>query len=156
MLLGGDVPAAAASSSSSSASQGPPAASGLRDAWLDHHAEPAPESEAEWDRREALTFPCCNPVKRVDYVLYRSPREEAEDGTGWRCERVGLLGQDATEDTRDNVSEGGGMLDADSPVWASDHRGVFADFVLRTETGAEAGLAGVDSGEEEAGVREEL
>lgn len=104
---------------------------GLVDAWLEHYAEPQRDSKDEWERREALTFPCCNPVKRVDYVLYRNGSGEAGGkGKGINCVKVKLVGQEATLDTKDNVSEGGGMLDHDSPVWASDHRGVWAEFNL--------------------------
>ena len=108
----------------------------FRDAWLEVHEgrEPARGSRSEWDRREALTFPCCNPVKRIDFVLYRNgshrgDKEEAGLGLlGLRAVRAGLAGQDPTADTQGQESRGGGMLDPDSPVWASDHRAVYADF----------------------------
>ena len=40
-----------------------------------------------------------------------------------------LYGQDPSEDTKDD--SGHGMLDQDSPMWASDHRGVASSFVLK-------------------------
>lgn len=50
--------------------------------------------------------------------------------SGLMVSKVMLKGQDATEDTRDQKSEGGGMLDTDSPVWASDHRAVLAHLMI--------------------------
>jgi hypothetical protein len=120
----------------------------LRDAFLELHREPAPESTGDWERREALTFPSCNPVKRIDFVMYKNRsagvgegaqgpessqcvREGSETGhVGLRVVRCGLLGQEPTPDTAENAGrEGIGMLDLESPVWASDHRAVYADFV---------------------------
>ena len=37
-----------------------------------------------------------------------------------------LVGQDPSEDTKNDP--GHGMLDRDSPLWASDHRGVVSTF----------------------------
>ena len=103
----------------------------------------------------ALTFPSCNAVKRIDYVLVRgmeepasgfgfgsgsgsgSPSAKAKDkgkappakASEVAVEACEVLGQDPA-DVHYVAREGLGMLDEDSPVWASDHRAVMATLRL--------------------------
>lgn len=44
----------------------------FKDAWLQLFPEPVPRTDNEDQRYNALTFPTDNPVKRIDFVLYRS------------------------------------------------------------------------------------
>lgn len=46
---------------------------GFRDAWLELHPEPEPRSTDARQRREALTFPSDDPVKRIDYIYTLGP-----------------------------------------------------------------------------------
>lgn len=103
----------------------------FQDVWLEFYDEPSPGSEDEWDRLEALTFPSCNPVKRIDYILWKNRYKKDEEEEKVHASAVRLLGQSATSDTIDQKSEGGGMLDLDSPVWASDHRALLADYLYQ-------------------------
>eukprot|EP00946_MAST-07B_sp_MAST-7B-sp1_P001999 g1999.t1 len=94
----------------------------LRDAWLEvGHPEPEPRSQDPEVRRNALTFPSDDPKKRIDLILYRGD-------PGVTVSDVAVVGQDAESSTADDP--GHGMLDRDSPMWASDHRGVVAEFRL--------------------------
>jgi endonuclease/exonuclease/phosphatase family metal-dependent hydrolase len=137
------------------------------DAWLAAgHSEPLPRSSDLWEVEHALTFPSCNAVKRIDFVLARS-NPNYEDGCGGgdgggggggegtsgrgaaaaaaaavvppppryskpvrvlACEVVGQAPNLATAGY--TPREGLGMGDADSPVWASDHRAVVATLEL--------------------------
>ena len=93
----------------------------LRDAWLGvGHPEPEPPQDPEV-RRNALTFPSYDPKKRIDLILYH-------EDPGVTVNDVAVVGQDAEPSTADDP--GHGMLDMDSPMWASDHRGVVAEFRL--------------------------
>jgi len=107
---------------------------GFTDVWLDYYHEPLHGSKDEWDRYHALTFPCCNPVQRIDFIMYREGSSggggDNKDWTAVRPQGVEVVGQRATDDTEGKESQGGGMLDDDSPIWASDHRAVIADFTL--------------------------
>ena len=51
----------------------------LSDAWLVLHPEPEPRSEDAAVKRDALTFPSDNPVKRIDFVLLGTPRGQHGD-----------------------------------------------------------------------------
>ena len=94
----------------------------LKDAWLEvGHPEPEPRSQDPEVRRNALTFPSDDPKKRIDLILYRGD-------PGVTVNDVAVVGQDAEPSTADDP--GHGMLDMDSPMWASDHRGVVAEFRL--------------------------
>ena len=155
---GGGGGGGSSSSSSSSSSTGVGAAlrgGAFADAWLALHDEPAPRSEDPWEVRHALTFPSCNAVKRIDYVLVRgmeepasgfgfgsgsgsgSPSAKAKDkgkappakASEVAVEACEVLGQDPA-DVHYVAREGLGMLDEDSPVWASDHRAVMATLRL--------------------------
>ncbi|RHY30490.1 hypothetical protein DYB32_004279 [Aphanomyces invadans] len=93
----------------------------LVDAWLHvHKDEPTPNSKRPFDIQHAFTFPSDDPVKRIDFVLSRGK------GRAVRCD---VFGQAPTSDTA-NFPKDNGMLsqDGDSPVYASDHRGVVATF----------------------------
>ncbi|KAK8803204.1 hypothetical protein WA158_000898 [Blastocystis sp. Blastoise] len=90
----------------------------LKDAWLQLYPEPTPRSTDTKQRHDALTFPTDNPVKRIDFVIYRARRIFVEEAK--------LIGQDAYPGTETN--RGDGMLSIDSPIYASDHRGLYVDF----------------------------
>jgi len=97
----------------------------LKDAWLEvGHAEPEPRSQDPEVQRNALTFPSDDPKKRIDLILYR--RSDGGSDSGVVADSVVVVGQDAEASTKDDP--GHGMLDGDSPMWASDHRGVVAEF----------------------------
>ncbi|DBA04315.1 TPA: hypothetical protein N0F65_002077 [Lagenidium giganteum] len=95
----------------------------LRDAWLEKHEEATPRSLSGDDRYHRFTFPSDNPVKRIDFILYRG------QGVVRECE---IIGQEPTEDTA-SYPQDVGMLDADSPIYASDHRGVVVEFGASSE-----------------------
>ncbi|OQR94307.1 hypothetical protein THRCLA_08200 [Thraustotheca clavata] len=83
----------------------------LNDAWLEyHHNEPTNPDD--------MTFPSDAPVKRIDFILYR--------GKG-SVESCDVIGQAPTKDTASNPKTVG-MLESNSPIYASDHRGVIAQF----------------------------
>ena len=88
----------------------------LTDFWLVKNTEPEPRSKDPELREHAFTFPSDDPKKRIDYML----------GYNFDIKKdfhsIELLGQSASEDTRNDP--GHGMLDSDSPMWASDHRAV--------------------------------
>lgn len=103
-----------------------------------------------------FTFPTWRPEKRIDFVLYRTTttaagggpgseaagagaEAEAAEGKGSSCPapppppalrvaRVELLGREPTEDTRH--LRAASMLEPGSPVWPSDHLGVYARFEM--------------------------
>lgn len=90
----------------------------LKDAFLATNTEAEPRSEDPTDRHARFTFPSDNPVKRIDFVLYR--------GKG-RARASETIGQAPTDDTR-TFPQNVGMLNFKSPIYASDHRGVVAEF----------------------------
>lgn len=92
----------------------------LKDAWLEKHKEAHPRSPDLVDRLTRFTFPSDNPVKRIDFVLYRGKV---------RVKTCEIIGQAPTEDTLSFPTDVG-MLHGQSPVYASDHRGVVAEFQL--------------------------
>jgi len=97
----------------------------FQDLWLQLHQEPKPNSTDPWERQYALTFPSCAPVKRIDYAFARAKTLQLDT---LLCE---LRGQDPTAETKkENLPENIGMLDTESPIWASDHRSVFAQIRL--------------------------
>jgi endonuclease/exonuclease/phosphatase family metal-dependent hydrolase len=83
----------------------------LRDAWLDVHGR-EPQTQDEF------TFPSDRPVKRIDFVMYRG-----NDTRAYRCD---VIGQMATPETAMNPTHVG-MLAPNSPIYASDHRGVLVE-----------------------------
>jgi hypothetical protein len=112
------------------------------------------QSEAE---REGYTYPPCNPEKRIDFVLVRNQStEEAGTMSSWvsRIKSSWLTGQEVTEETGDPLflslpsllslylsahlleetspprEKAVGMLDHESPIWASDHYSVVTDLEL--------------------------
>ncbi|GAB9464760.1 Rxlr-like protein [Globisporangium polare] len=90
----------------------------LKDAFLEVNFEAEPRSEDPEDRNERFTFPSDNPVKRIDFILFRGK------GSVRECKTIG---QAPTEDTK-KFPQDVGMLDHTSPVYGSDHRGVVAEF----------------------------
>lgn len=90
----------------------------LKDAYLEKHVEPEPRSEDPVDRHDRFTFPSDNPVKRIDFILYRGKGKVQEFKT---------IGQAPTHDTKDLPLDVG-MLHRRSPVYGSDHRGVVVEF----------------------------
>ncbi|KAF1329608.1 Rxlr-like protein, partial [Globisporangium splendens] len=90
----------------------------LKDAYLEKHIEPEPRSEDPVDRHDRFTFPSDNPVKRIDFILYRGKGKVHDFKT---------IGQAPTDDTKEFPLDVG-MLNRHSPVYASDHRGVVVEF----------------------------
>ncbi len=99
------------------------------------------------NKSKGLTFPTCNPVKRIDFILLRN-NSHSECKSTAILSNVFIVGQDPTSETSEfnffvseivrlrnyvttvhlvNSREGLGMNDEDSPIWASDHLGVVAD-----------------------------
>ena len=105
----------------------------------------------EADAINGFTFPTCKPVKRIDYLFYRQQpdcyalrvlsktvriigRESSAD-TGWflvfslmpsmslivLCDLAHLV------NSRPDI----GMMDEDSPLWASDHMALVADISIK-------------------------
>lgn len=116
------------------------ASSPFRDAWLALHPEPKPRSTDPWEIDHALTFPSCNPVKRIDYILVNT-HGPGRAGNGARdasegpaapmrgvVESCRVVGQSPGEAF--TPRPGLGMADEDSPGWASDHRAVVAQLRL--------------------------
>lgn len=88
----------------------------LRDAFLDIHTEPVPKSLDMTDRVHKFTFPAHNPIKRIDFILYRGKGKTID---------FKVIGQEPTKETVNNPNYG--MTHPYSPIWPSDHRGVYAD-----------------------------
>ena len=88
----------------------------LTDFWLVKNTEPEPRSKDPELREHAFTFPSDDPKKRIDYMLGHNFDIKKD------FHSIEVLGQAASEDTRNDP--GHGMLDSDSPMWASDHRAV--------------------------------
>ena len=93
------------------------------DAWLALHPEPTPRSNATNEKDDMLTFPSDNPEKRIDFIFIRG--KGAKD-----VKKTWLVGQEPLEDVGKATDDDGkhiGMVDANSRVWASDHRGVVTE-----------------------------
>lgn len=73
-------------------------------------------------RWKALTFPTDNPVKRIDYVIYKQGA-----GTHVKVYNAQLIGQKPWKGT-ETTDLKAGMMSKDSALFASDHRGVVVDF----------------------------
>jgi len=81
----------------------------------------ASEAQAQEGHAQAsFTFPTCDPVKRIDYVLFR--------GKSLRPVAARLCGAEPTEESKDWDSPGGGMLERNGPVFASDHLAILVNF----------------------------
>lgn len=110
------------------------------DAWLAKHPEPEPRSAEETARAEAFTFPSDDPKKRIDTAFIASLPPSETDLPGFRPDggisRVSvqdawIVGQQAVPGTGNSSNpEHVGMVHPDSPLWASDHRGVVFDLVI--------------------------
>ena len=92
----------------------------MEDTWLWFHDEPEPRSKDPSVRQNAFTFPSDDPKKRIDFIFAHQLSKDA-------AEKIEVLGQDASEETRGEP--GHGMLDGNSPMWASDHRAVMLTLV---------------------------
>jgi endonuclease/exonuclease/phosphatase family metal-dependent hydrolase len=73
----------------------------------------------------SFTFPTCNPVKRIDYVLFRGNLRPL---SGQLC------GAEPKEGGQHHRTPGGGMLERNGPVYASDHLGVLIHFQPTSES----------------------
>ena len=107
----------------------------FQDAWLaSGHNEPESHSKDEQVRLNELTFPSDEPKKRIDLILFRDGGRISTNGSDFNDHTkmvevidTRLVGQHALQSTRNDP--GHGMLDPDSPLWASDHRGVVSSFI---------------------------
>lgn len=95
-----------------------------KDAFLQVHPEPIPRSPHQGTRKKALTFPTDNPVKRIDYIIYKQGM-----GVKVSVKNSQLIGIPPLKGTETDDLKAG-MQSHNSAIWASDHRGVFADFVF--------------------------
>lgn len=88
----------------------------MDDFWLINNDEPEPRSKDPTLRKNAFTFPSDDPKKRIDFIFgHNIDIKEAFNS-------IKLYGQDPSENTKNDP--GHGMLDSDSPMWASDHRAI--------------------------------
>mmetsp|Transcript_24930 Transcript_24930/g.34203 ORF Transcript_24930/g.34203 Transcript_24930/m.34203 type:complete len:592 (+) Transcript_24930:37-1812(+) len=89
------------------------------------------QAEAE---RDGFTFPACSPVKRIDFILARnhSSSRALHEELSVSVLTSRIVGSKPTADTEYLVGsrEGLGMLDSDSPIWASDHFGLLSELRL--------------------------
>ena len=114
-------------------------AASLRFADVSRDKETEEQRILEEAERDGLTFPACNPVKRIDFIFARN-HSSSSDSTSreWfvSISDSRVIGQKPTADTEHLVGsrEGLGMLDEDSPVWASDHYGLVSDFLIDSKT----------------------
>ena len=93
------------------------------DAWLALHPEPTPRSNSTKEKDDMLTFPSDNPEKRIDFIFVRGKGAK-------QVKKTWLVGQDPMEGigkAKDDDGKHIGMVDANSRVWASDHRGVVTE-----------------------------
>ena len=88
------------------------------------HPEPKPRSPSKGARAKALTFPTDNPVKRIDYIIYKQG-----SGVHVRVDDSQLIGLKPWSGTETDDLKAG-MMSKDSALWPSDHRGVYADFTF--------------------------
>ena len=95
-----------------------------KDAFLQVHPEPKPRSPSKGARAKALTFPTDNPVKRIDYIIYKQG-----SGVHVRVDDSQLIGLKPWSGTETDDLKAG-MMSKDSALWPSDHRGVYADFTF--------------------------
>ena len=114
---------------------------------------------SKWASR-GLTFPTCNPVKRIDFLLIRNSSSFASSGEretgGLQIEtkteahvlahwEIGThspkthrfigptpIPQEQGDEQEEERNEDLGMLDETSPLWASDHFGVVTDILIVT------------------------
>ena len=101
----------------------------FQDCWLALHPEPKPRSNDTNEIDNMLTFPSCNPVKRIDFVMLRRPTKDVEQSV--QVTAVQVAGQAPIPGTENFT--GPGMLDLEpnaSPIWASDHRAVLVELSL--------------------------
>lgn len=130
----------------------------LSDVWLQHFPEPVPRTDDAAARRYAFTFPCDDPVKRIDLMFVGTAAAPGAGGLGAgicrasnsstnharvaaqqvhappcvQVDRVWLAGQDPLPLTEVHEGNGRGMVSDRSPVFASDHRALVADLQIIT------------------------
>eukprot|EP01038_Epipyxis_sp_PR26KG_P014002 gene14002-18780_t len=85
---------------------------------------------------EGFTFPASKPIKRIDFIFARNRSNNNNNLNGHKLHMsirnsriVGNKPSSTTEYLVDS-REGLGMLDLDSPIWASDHFGLVTDFEI--------------------------
>lgn len=125
----------------------------MLDTWLCHHPEPATGDSASDDEREnALTFASDNATKRIDYVFVSAasslPMEDicpnypfpvklpSGSPNSMKLKHVHpmfLIGQHHLPGTGDPENSDG-MIDKNSPLYASDHRGLVVDLTMETHS----------------------
>ena len=101
----------------------------FQDCWLALHPEPKPGSNDTNEIDNMLTFPSCNPVKRIDFVMLRRPTDDVRESV--KVTAAEVRGQAPIPSTENFT--GPGMLDLEpnaSPIWASDHRAVLVELAL--------------------------
>eukprot|EP01138_Halocafeteria_seosinensis_P001418 gb/GECG01001454.1/.p1 GENE.gb/GECG01001454.1/~~gb/GECG01001454.1/.p1 ORF type:complete len:594 (+),score=68.91 gb/GECG01001454.1/:1-1782(+) len=126
----------------------------LLDSWLCHHEEPSTEENASTEeRRHSLTFASDNATKRIDYLFVDAASVDDFDHVcpqyPFRLEQgfdtaeifksmklrhlhpPFLIGQDYMEGSGD-PEKSDGMVDKNSPLYASDHRGLVLDISIET------------------------
>lgn len=98
---------------------------------------------------DGFTFPACNPIKRIDFIMVRNfSISDTVSTPVATIEQSRIVGTLPTADTSKcsmvcivielnvmlvylvNSREGLGMNDMDSPVWASDHFAVVTDLTV--------------------------
>jgi endonuclease/exonuclease/phosphatase family metal-dependent hydrolase len=113
------------------------------DAWLQVHPEPEPRSADARLRGEAFSFPSDDPKKRIDTAFITS-MPPAESGlpdhrpnhspSTIEVRDAWLVGQQPVPGSGNSSNpEHVGMVHPDSPLWASDHRGVVFDLVINRD-----------------------
>lgn len=102
------------------------------------------KQEDGWDD-VGFTFPVHSPEKRIDFLFLRTDLIDPSDRpcncsslASAEIEAVFLTGASPSPDTAHlhRSRAGLGLLDADSPVWASDHRALVADLLLDSAAGS--------------------
>ena len=130
------------------------------DVWASQYPEPVDGDQGVHVRRYGFTFPCNDPVKRIDMLLagtctpqgpglapcsdvraaQRAGSSEGDDegdvnagpGPGGcvRVHRAYLVGQDPLPGTEGGEGRRAGMVSEYSPIYASDHRALVAHLSL--------------------------
>jgi endonuclease/exonuclease/phosphatase family metal-dependent hydrolase len=76
---------------------------------------------------QGYTFPTDEPIKRIDFILLKNM-------TGHNNISIvnsRLVGNEPTEETKYLIRPKIGMLDRYSPIYASDHLGLYTDFIIK-------------------------
>lgn len=98
--------------------------SNFADAWKEKHRDDV-----------GYSFPTCNPVKRIDFIFIRNVTGITDINvcnSQYDIVNSYLIGGAPTDETMHLIgSSSKGMLDADSPIWASDHFGLVATIKVK-------------------------